>query len=71
MAAVTKRAPASCTITHAADTFKSSSLQKTIIIMSKDKKKMPNVVGKKMPSDYQTGKSASPAPQIIANKKKK
>ncbi|PJJ85004.1 hypothetical protein CLV57_2027 [Mucilaginibacter auburnensis] len=39
--------------------------------MNKDKKKLPNPVGKKLPSDYQTGKTESPAPQIIASKKKK
>ncbi len=39
--------------------------------MSKDKKKLPNPVGKKLPSEYQVGKTASPTPQIIANKKTK
>lgn len=40
--------------------------------MSKDKKKLPNPVGKKAPSDYQTGKTTTAKTEIVTlNKKKK
>ncbi len=39
--------------------------------MSKDKKTLPNPVGKKAPSDYQTGKTAVAKVELPVNKKKK
>lgn len=40
--------------------------------MSKDKKTLPNPVGKKAPSDYQAGKTATAKIEIVPiNKKKK
>jgi len=39
--------------------------------MSKDKKSLPNPVGKKAPSDYQAGKTASAKVEIISTSKKK
>jgi hypothetical protein len=51
--------------------FKLSAI-KTIIPMSKDKKSMPNPVGKKAPSDYQSGKtSTAKIEPLPLNKKKK
>ncbi|WP_255496286.1 hypothetical protein [Mucilaginibacter sp. FT3.2] len=38
--------------------------------MSKDKKNMPNPVGKKAPSDYQAGKTSKAKPEIIVTNKK-
>jgi hypothetical protein len=38
--------------------------------MSKDKKKLPNPVGKKGPSDYQSGKTTTSKIEIVPNKKK-
>jgi hypothetical protein len=39
--------------------------------MSKDKKSMPNPVGKKAPSDYQAGKKSSAKIEIVSTSKKK
>jgi len=39
--------------------------------MSKDKKSLPNPVGKKGPSDYQAGKTSSAKIEIVPIKKKK
>ncbi len=40
--------------------------------MSKDKKSMPNPVGKKAPSDYQSGKTSTAKIEVLPpNKKKK
>ena len=38
--------------------------------MSKDKKSMPNPVGKKAPSDYQAGKTSKAKSEIITPNKK-
>jgi len=39
--------------------------------MSKDKKSLPNPVGKKGPSDYQAGKTSSAKIEIVPISKKK
>ena len=39
--------------------------------MSKDKKKLPNPVGKKGPSDYQSGKTAGKVEIVNVFKKQK
>jgi len=47
-------------------------LSANAIIMSKDKKSMPNPVGKKAPSDYQSGKTSTAKIEVTPlNKKKK
>jgi hypothetical protein len=38
--------------------------------MSKDKKKLPNPVGNKAPSDYQTGKGTLAKTEVVAINKK-
>jgi hypothetical protein len=38
--------------------------------MSKDKKKLPNPVGKKGPSDYQSGKSSTEKTEMVSSNKK-
>jgi len=49
-----------------------SSKELTLNTMSKDKKSMPNPVGKKGPSDYQSGKTSNSKIEVLPiNKKKK